>query len=100
MKRDQAALRRALEDERACRVCGSERDLHAHHIVFRSSVQCDERLNIAVLCFDCHRSCHAREFDLGAYLTPAEQAHAVSLIGLGVAHDLLFPSASAKRVAA
>ena len=92
MKRDKAAMRRCLETQERCRVCGSEANLHPHHVVNRSLVQNDDDLNLVALCFACHRDVHAKQFNLGVHLTRDEQAHAVKLIGLGAAHDLLMPT--------
>lgn len=92
MKRDRAAMRRCLERDGACRVCGTTMDLHPHHIVHRGIMVSDADLNLVALCFRCHRAVHAKEFNIGVHLTHEEQAHAVKLIGLGQAYNLLMPS--------
>ena len=98
MKRDQAAMRRAVSAAGACRICSTPYGLDAHHIVPRSLVQCDDPENLVVLCRDCHRRVHEKKIDLGMHLTRAEAAKSVLLLGtLHRAHRFLYPSEDEKR---
>jgi len=41
-----------------CQVCGSCRNLHVHHIRFRSKQGSDDEQNLITLCSDCHHETH------------------------------------------
>jgi 5-methylcytosine-specific restriction endonuclease McrA len=101
MKRNMTAAYRKLAIELGqCRICGRN-EVHAHHIVARSIVQCDEPENIVGLCGGCHRAVHDHALDLGPHLTRSEAAKAVLLMGtLSRAYEYLYPSESWKRAAA
>ena len=76
-----------------CQVCKGRDGLSRHHVVPRSLAQCDDPEALAVLCGACHRQVHAKVIDLGIYLTRAQAAKAVLLLGtLHRAHKLLYPS--------
>lgn len=50
-----ANLKRAVDRDKRCLACGSNKDLSAHHICPRSLQGGDEMSNLITLCFDCHR---------------------------------------------
>jgi 5-methylcytosine-specific restriction endonuclease McrA len=41
-----------------CQICGSFKNLQAHHTKSRSKLGNDSELNLITLCADCHRSMH------------------------------------------
>ena len=92
MKRDQAEMAKVQKVQCAVLDCRGSA-LHRHHIVPRSLAQCDDALNLIVLCDEHHRRVHARTFDLGILLSPGQGAKAVYLLGtVHKAHKLLYPS--------
>lgn len=83
----------------SCQVCHSTWGLSRHHVVNRSLAQDDSPENLVVLCSDCHRGVHDKSIDLGQYLTRAQAAKAVLLLGtLSRAYFFLYPSESPKRI--
>ncbi|WP_084665110.1 RRXRR domain-containing protein [Thermanaeromonas toyohensis] len=50
---------RAPEGERKCILCGSQEDLHRHHLVPRKSGGTEVRENKVYLCVGCHEEVHA-----------------------------------------
>lgn len=90
-------VRDKLQIDTRCRLCGTHRDLHRHHIVPRSRKLCHEPDNIVVVCHACHRDIHAKRVDLAPALTSTEQAKAVELTGsIESARMLLMPLAYRK----
>lgn len=80
--------------------CETRTGLHRHHIVNRALAQCDDPENLIVLCDEHHRAVHRKEVDIGIYLTPAQGAKAVLLLGTVYrACQFLYPSESRKRAA-
>lgn len=60
-----APQRQALErDGYTCQLCGSHRDLHVHHVRYRSRGGGDGLENLLTLCHRCHAWIHAREIDV------------------------------------
>lgn len=52
--------KRVLERDRGrCRFCGVDRNLHLHHIVYRSQGGLHEESNLITLCFKCHETVHS-----------------------------------------
>lgn len=43
-----------------CKVCRYRKDLHAHHIKFRSQGGDDATYNLITVCSDCHEAIHNR----------------------------------------
>ncbi len=50
-----ANLKRAIERDKRCLACGSNKELTVHHIHPRSLQGGDEMSNLMTLCFSCHR---------------------------------------------
>lgn len=59
--RDGAALALAKLYYRECVLCGETRNIHIHHIVFRSQGGDDVDANLCGLCDDHHDAIHARK---------------------------------------
>jgi hypothetical protein len=75
--------RAKVEREGKCRVCKATGRLEAAHTISRSydrAVVRDD--DIVPLCDTCHRKYDARTLDLIPYTTYAEQASAVSHVGI------------------
>jgi 5-methylcytosine-specific restriction endonuclease McrA len=54
--------RKVLErDNWRCQHCGSMRNLHVHHIIFRSQMGSDADQNLITLCSTCHGKQHSRQ---------------------------------------
>lgn len=51
-------------DGNRCRVCGDRRDVHVHHIVFRSQGGTHETSNLVCVCRACHDMVHARRMTI------------------------------------
>lgn len=52
--------KRVMErDKHRCRFCGIDRNLHLHHIVYRSQGGQHEESNLITLCFKCHGTVHS-----------------------------------------
>jgi hypothetical protein len=88
IRRDWSAARTKLAAEGVCRVCAGE-PVQAAHLIGRRHDRAGEQGARAVdpddivpLCEVCHRAYDARRLDLLPYLTRAEQARAVELVGL------------------
>jgi 5-methylcytosine-specific restriction endonuclease McrA len=91
--------RRKVQREGCCRRCGTiYPPLDPHHIIHCSLSGDQDEENCCPLCRSCHRAVHEREFDLWFYLSSAERAHAIALLGEFRAKELLIPSRSSKRV--
>jgi hypothetical protein len=91
MKRDMAAAR-AKAEEQGCRICGSTFTVEAAHILSRARIKpgpAEDLRNIVGLCgfrgCDAHRSFDEGSLDLLPFLTFAEQAYAVELVGMAEA---------------
>ncbi len=52
-----------MERDGRCRLCGSQVDLHLHHIIYRSQDVnlIDEPGNCIILCLKCHKLCHSNK---------------------------------------
>ena len=90
MKRDwtEPLAKKAREGE--CRAChAGDRALDAAHVIPRSLGGTEDQDATVPLCRQCHRAYDARELDLLPYLTHAEQAHAVSLVGMFTAWHVI-----------
>lgn len=80
-----------------CRVCGSTRDLHAHHIVRKGAPWFGTwtENNIAPLCSDCHQELHKGDERvrkiLRASLTDAEVRYADDRAYPGYVDEVLWP---------
>ncbi len=62
---DPAAKRTALErDGYTCQLCGARRDLHVHHVRYRSRGGHDGPENLLTLCCACHEAVHRSEQSL------------------------------------
>lgn len=64
-----------------CRECGAA-DVHPAHVIDRALGGCDDALCVIPLCFRHHREYDGGRFDALSLLSEAEQAHAVSHLGL------------------
>jgi hypothetical protein len=88
LRRDWSAARAKLAGEGVCRVCGAEHPQAAHLIGRRHDTPSEngalrvEADDVVPLCERCHRAYDAHRLDLLPYLTRAEQARAVELVGL------------------
>ena len=51
--------RALMRDGFTCQLCGSQRNLEAHHIRYRSRGGDDSETNLITLCRDCHVAVHA-----------------------------------------
>ena len=98
--RDWTAARAKVAIERRCRVCGSDRNVQAAHVIGRRHDRMGpdgrifvDPLEIVPLCLECHDRydgrAHGERLDLLPYLTLLEQAAAVALVGLEVARKRL-----------
>ena len=88
IERDWTEARAKVAAEGACRVCGAGRP-QAAHLIGRRLDRADAHGAVRVhpddvvpLCARCHRAYDGRRLDLVPYLTRAEQARAVALVGL------------------
>lgn len=59
--RNGAALALAKISYRECALCGETRNLHIHHVLFRSHGGDDVLENLCCLCLTCHDAIHARK---------------------------------------
>lgn len=50
--------RRVRERDKSCRFCGTARNLHVHHVTYRSQGGSDEDSNLITLCFEHHALVH------------------------------------------
>lgn len=84
MKRDWEAAHEKCQRECCCRVCGYGSTDPAH-VIPRSRIKpgpAEDERNIVPLCRSCHVLYDQSKLDLLPYLTQAEQAYAVELVGL------------------
>ena len=85
-RRDWTEARGKVETEARCRVCKrTDRGLEAAHVMGRKYDPRDGRVepdDVVPLCRDCHVEFDLRRLDLLPYLTIAEQARAVSHVGI------------------
>jgi len=54
-----------------CKICGSKKDLHTHHIIFQSQMITKEKNyknNLVVLCEECHHKVHKGVLDIQQYI--------------------------------
>ena len=54
-----------------CKICGSKKDLHTHHIIFQSQMITKEKNyknNLVVLCEACHHKVHKGVLDIQQYI--------------------------------
>lgn len=89
MKRDWTAPLEKKAAEGRCRRCKSRMELEAAHVIPRS-LGGDEHEDATVpLCRTCHTLYDSRKVDLLPFLSHAEQAHAVSLVGMFTAYHVI-----------
>lgn len=101
MKRSWTAARVKVNNEHACRVCGSSAPyLEAAHIVPRSLGGGQNPESIVPLCAPCHREYDALNFDLLPYLHREEEVEAVRVLGIERARRRLAPQTYAHERAA
>jgi len=56
---DQKTRRRVRDRDQTCRFCGTYKDLHVHHIVYRSQGGSDDPTNLITLCAEHHAVVHS-----------------------------------------
>lgn len=56
-----AARTAALDRDKRCRRCGSQQNMHVHHIVARYDGGTNDLSNLITLCYNCHMEWHAFE---------------------------------------
>ena len=87
--RDWTKPRAKVDREGKCRVCRATGTLEAAHIIPRSLGGDEHEDATLPLCRYDHTRFDEHQLDLLPYLTKAEQAHAVSLVGMSSAWHII-----------
>lgn len=67
--KDPNNLKKCIKLSKCCQICGSNNNVSAHHIKFRSERGDDSLGNLITLCFYCHRKAHD-----GIYVGKSDEA--------------------------